>query len=101
VGGLVSFAFREGTILSRSGKCGVIFDRLRMSYPQLILDGIEHFDDGESQRGEVLLCSEGSELFKDRIENAYFLKVGYPRSCDRHGSESHTASSSSLYRCCV
>ena len=39
VGGLVSLAFMEGTILFCSGKCGVMWDRLLASYPQLFLDG--------------------------------------------------------------
>ena len=58
MGGLVSFTFVEGTILSRSGKCGIMLDRLRVPYPRLVLDGIEDVVDGKPQRGEVLLRSE-------------------------------------------
>jgi len=61
VSDLVSLAFVEGTILSRSGKYGVMLDRLRASYPRLVFDGIKGVIDGEPQLGKMLLSSEGSE----------------------------------------
>ena len=44
-----------------------MLDLFRAFYPRLVLDGIEGIVDGESQQGEVLLCSLGSERIQ--IEN--------------------------------
>ena len=58
---LVSLAFMKETVLFCSGKCRVVLDRLRASYPQLVLDGIENLIDLKPQWGEVLFRFEGSK----------------------------------------
>ena len=47
VGGLVSLALAERTILFRSEKCEVMLDRLWAPYSRLVLDSIEDLVDGE------------------------------------------------------
>ena len=49
MGGLVSLAIMVRTMIFRSAKCRVMFDRLRVSYPWLVFDDIEDFVDGEPQ----------------------------------------------------
>jgi len=60
-GDLVSLTVVVRTIIFRSRKCMVVLDRLRASYPWLVLNSTEDFVDGEPQRGEVLFLSEGSQ----------------------------------------
>ena len=49
------------TIFFHSEKYEVVLDLLRMLYLWLVLDGVEDFVDGESQRNEVLFHLEGLE----------------------------------------
>ena len=46
---LVSLALVEGIMPFCFGKCGIIFDRLQMSYLRLVIDGIEDVTDWEPQ----------------------------------------------------
>ena len=55
MGYLVSFTVMVRIVIFLSGKCRIVLDRLRASYPLLVLDGTEDSVAGEPQC--VKFCS--------------------------------------------
>ena len=78
--GLVFLTVMVGTLPLCSEKCRVVFNRLRASYPWLVLDGTEETSSMGSLSGvKCCFALKAQSGFRERIGNTCFLKVACPR----------------------
>ena len=66
-------------VFFRFGECKVVLDRLQALYPQLVLDGVKDFIDGEPQRSVVFFHLEGLErIQRENRERLSFVGGLHP-----------------------